>query len=176
MKYTVKTALVAVLFGFGLQALAADPPGVQPTAPGTRPAVTTEPGQMAAAHMMPSKKLVGLNVKNTQGEKLGSIEDLVVAMNDSKVTHAVVSVGGALGIGTKYHPVPFSDLKLHQTGKDEFEFVLNTTKDRLDAAPTIEKDKWEEFSSPEFRTKVDNYYRSSSATVPMTTDRLKETR
>jgi hypothetical protein len=88
----------------------------------------------------------------------------------------VLSVGGALGIGTKYDAVPFGDLKLHQTGKDEFEFVLNITKERLDQAPTIEKDKWEEFSSPEFRTKVDNFYRSTSATAPAPTDRLRETR
>src|SRR5690242_11012748 len=126
MRYAVRTALVAALFAFGLQAIAADPPGTHPTAPaqpGARPMVTADNTMgHAGGHFLASKKIAGANVKNARGDKLGTIEDFVVSTNDGKVTYAAIGVGGALGIGTKYHAVPFSELKPQSTGKDEFEF------------------------------------------------------
>src|SRR5205814_6343097 len=57
MTYSVKTALLAILLGFGLQAIAADPPATHPTSPGARPMATADMGQAGAAHVLPSKKI-----------------------------------------------------------------------------------------------------------------------
>ncbi len=76
-------------------------------------------------------ELRGMSVKDQQGEKLGSIRDLVI---DSKghVPQAVISHGGFLGIGAKSAAVSLSDLKFDAESQS---FVLPWTKEKLDQAP-----------------------------------------
>lgn len=52
-----------------------------------------------------ASRLVGAEVKNEQGERIGEIEDLVVSP-DGKVTMAVIEVGGFLGIGDRRVAIP----------------------------------------------------------------------
>ncbi len=51
--------------------------------------------------------IVGMNVKNTQGEDLGSIKDLVVDPSRARVTYAILSHGGWAGIGDKLFAIPW---------------------------------------------------------------------
>src|SRR5579863_3369860 len=53
-----------------------------------------------------ASKLIGSGVFNDQNQQIGSIDDLIVAP-DAKVTIAVISVGGFLGIGSKLVAVPY---------------------------------------------------------------------
>jgi sporulation protein YlmC with PRC-barrel domain len=52
-----------------------------------------------------ASKLIGREVKNDQGQKLGKIEDLIVSP-DGKVTMAVLEVGGFLEIGERRVAIP----------------------------------------------------------------------
>lgn len=54
-------------------------------------------------------KVVGSVVVNQDGDVVGTIDDLIVTPNE-RVPFAVLSVGGFLGVGTKYVVVPFSDI------------------------------------------------------------------
>jgi len=57
-----------------------------------------------------TSKLVGATVFDSNGDSLGTINDLLT--NDSgKITQAVISTGGVLGIGGKLVAVPFDQLK-----------------------------------------------------------------
>jgi len=77
-----------------------------------------------------SSKLVGAAVKNTAGDSIGKIDDLIVSRND-KVLYAVLSVGGFLGIGSKLVAVPYNSLEV---AKDNL--ILPTgTKEQLKALP-----------------------------------------
>jgi len=70
---------------------------------------------------------------NDSGEKIGDINDLIVAPNKS-VSYAIVGVGGFLGMNEHNVAVPVSRLK-QQMGK----IVLpGATKDALKAAPKFE--------------------------------------
>ncbi|MGE5146794.1 MAG: PRC-barrel domain-containing protein [Candidatus Eiseniibacteriota bacterium] len=79
--------------------------------------------------------IIGKTVKNTKGETLGSVDDLVVSRDD-KVVYAIVSVGGFLGVGDKLVAVRYDQLK--RDGKDTF--VYNATKEDLKARPAFRFD------------------------------------
>lgn len=51
------------------------------------------------------KKLIGATVYNDQHEKVGKIEDMIIAP-DGKLSVAVVEVGGFLGLGTHRIAIP----------------------------------------------------------------------
>jgi hypothetical protein len=54
---------------------------------------------------------VGSNLVNETNETVGTIDDLIVTPNE-RVPFAVLSVGGFLGMGTKYVVVSFSSLQV----------------------------------------------------------------
>lgn len=56
-----------------------------------------------------SSELVGATVYDSNGSRIGTIDDLLVS-SDGTVSNAVLSVGGFLGIGNKLVEVPFKKL------------------------------------------------------------------
>ena len=77
-----------------------------------------------------SSKIVGATVVNEANETVGAIDDLIVTPTE-KVPFAVLSVGGFLGMGTKYVVVPFSALQM----KDKRILLPGATKDALKSLP-----------------------------------------
>ena len=79
------------------------------------------------------KQILGKDVYNEAGEKVGDINDLIVAPSRA-FAYAIVGVGGFLGMGEHNVAVPVSKLK-QQMGK----IVLSgATKEALKAAPKFE--------------------------------------
>ena len=79
------------------------------------------------------KQILGKDVYNDTGDKVGEIDDLIVTPSKS-VSYAIVGVGGFLGVGEHQVAVPVSRFK-QQMGK----IVLRgATKDALKAAPKFE--------------------------------------
>lgn len=70
----------------------------------------TQTETASAAGLWQGSKLIGLNVYNTQNEKIGSIKELMVS-KDGALASAVIAVGGFLGVGERDVAVKFSDLK-----------------------------------------------------------------
>jgi PRC-barrel domain len=77
-----------------------------------------------------TSKVVGSTVVNAANETVGTIDDLIVTPND-KVPFAVLSVGGFLGMGTKFVVVPYSELEVH----DKRMMLRNATKESLLSLP-----------------------------------------
>ena len=77
-----------------------------------------------------TSKVVGSTVVNESNETVGTIDDLIVTPGD-KVPFAVLSVGGFLGIGTKYVVVPYSSLEVHNRKM----VLAGATKESLQALP-----------------------------------------
>ena len=65
----------------------------------------------SASSVISSDKVHGTNVFNPNGEKLGSIESLVLDKLSGKVRYAVMEFGGFLGMGTDVYPLPWETLK-----------------------------------------------------------------
>ncbi|HEX4508106.1 MAG TPA: PRC-barrel domain-containing protein [Alphaproteobacteria bacterium] len=97
--------------------------------------MTTPSGHTSAIR---GKKVIGTTVKDMAGTTIGEVEDVVLDKESSKIMFAVISFGGFLGIGEKYHPIPWSALNYVP---DEDAYMVKYTKDQLEAAPhdTIEE-------------------------------------
>lgn len=80
---------------------------------------------------------VGNDVYNRTGEKLGTIEDVLVGP-DGKMAAAVVNVGRFLGIGERGIALPFSALQVEMRDNSR-RIVIDITKEALQAAPAFEK-------------------------------------
>ena len=79
-----------------------------------------------------AKKVIGTSVKDTSGDDIGSVEDIVLDKQSNTILFAVVGFGGVLGMGEKYHPLPWAVLNYDE---DEDAYVVPYTKDELKAAP-----------------------------------------
>jgi sporulation protein YlmC with PRC-barrel domain len=77
-------------------------------------------------------RVIGTNVKDSTGETLGKIEDIILEKTDNKIMFAVVGFGGVLGLGEKYHPLPWDVLDFDPA---QDAFVVPYTKEQLKAAP-----------------------------------------
>jgi len=113
--------------------------------------------KILAAKTFRASKITGLNVRNMQGEKLGTIDDFVVDVSTGKISYAALSVGGILGLGDKLFAVPYQNLAFDH-GQDEMFFVLDMPKEKLQAAPGFDKSNWPNFADPSWSTKIDQYY------------------
>jgi len=111
----------------------ATPPAEQPgekADPGTRSMSSSSNKELFAS------SLIGASVKDSQGQSVGKIEELVIDPQDSRIKEAVVSVGGFLGIGAKSVAVPWNELK---PAPDGDALVIAMGKEELDKTPSWQK-------------------------------------
>src|ERR1700758_5105 len=121
-RFIASTGLAAVIAaGLGGPAMAQG-------APQTVSLMKVDPQTVATGFR--SSKIVGSSVVNEANETVGSVDDLIVTPNE-KAPYAVLSVGGFLGLGTKYVVVPFGSLHM----QDKKIVLPGATKDALGALP-----------------------------------------
>ncbi len=105
--------------------------------------------------VMAAETLQGDDVINLQGDKLGSIEDIMLDVRSGRVAYAVLSFGGLLGMGDKLFAIPWGALTLDADRKC---FVLDIPKDRLQNAPGFDKDHWPSMADQSWASQVYAYY------------------
>jgi len=118
-------------------------------------------------HTYRATKLVGMSVRNPQGEKLGTVDDLVINMGNGQISYVALGFGGILGLGEKLFAVPFNQLKFEQTSNDTY-FVLNVSKEKLKAAPGFDKSHWPDLADPNWAQEIDKYYQAEHKTTTTT--------
>lgn len=106
-------------------------------------------------NLMGAETLVGNDVFNSASEKLGEVKEIMLDMRSGKVSYAVLSYGGFLGMGEKLFAVPWDALKLDTKNK---RFTLDVQKDRLQDAPGFDKDHWPNMADPAWEKGVRTYY------------------
>jgi sporulation protein YlmC with PRC-barrel domain len=62
-------------------------------------------------HLVSSEDLQGKNVYGLDNNKVGEIDHLMIDTVSGRVTYAVMSFGGFLGLAHSYHPIPWATLK-----------------------------------------------------------------
>ena len=103
---------------------------------------------------MGADTLVGNDVCNQKGEDVGDIKEIMLDMHNGKVSYAVLSFGGFLGMGEKLFAVPWGALTLDTKNK---RFVLNVEKDRLKNAPGFDKDHWPDMADQSWAREIHSY-------------------
>ena len=86
-------------------------------------------------------KLIGTKVQTADGNDVGSIDQLIVSHKDGKITHAVISKGGVLGMGATKLVVKWSDVKLQRDPDHESRVLGVVDLAKIDAAPRYEARK-----------------------------------
>ena len=104
---------------------------------------------------MSASTLSGDKVVNRQNEDLGKIDDFMIDLDSGCVAYAVLSHGGIMGLGDKLFAIPMQALMLDE---DRKEFVLDISKDRLQNAPSFDKDNWPDSADQMFIDRVYDYY------------------
>ena len=95
---------------------------------------------------------------NVAGDKLGTVEDIMIDKISGRAIYAILSFGGFLGMGTKHHPLPWSTLK-YDTIKGGY--VINMDKKQLQDAPNYDGALDFEWT-PDYGRKVDSFYKTTS--------------
>ncbi|PAM97023.1 photosystem reaction center subunit H, partial [Streptomyces sp. Alain-F2R5] len=63
------------------------------------------------ANLIGSDKVEGTAVYGADSQKIGNIERVMIDKTSGKVSYAVLSFGGFLGIGDDHYPLPWQSLK-----------------------------------------------------------------
>lgn len=114
--------------------------------------MTTTSGHTSA---IGAKKVIGTAVEDPTGNKIGKVEDIILDKQSNNIMFAVVGFDGFLGMGEKYHPVPWSMLKYDN---DEDGYVVNITKDQLKKAPADSIEALTRNDGLAFRDSVYSFY------------------
>jgi sporulation protein YlmC with PRC-barrel domain len=126
-----RNTVIAGLMGMMMAVTAVDV--AAQVAGSTTTGVTVEDLKTIALGWSAKKQILGKPVYNDKDEKVGDVDDLIIAP-DSSVSYAIISVGGFLGLGERQVAIPVSRFK-HSEGR----IVLpDATKDALQAMPSFQ--------------------------------------
>jgi sporulation protein YlmC with PRC-barrel domain len=98
-------------------------------------------------------KIIGSDVRDRSGEKIGDIRDIVVD-SSGVIRLAIVSTGGFLGVGDRLHAVPWDLLALGT--KDDR--VLDIDKARLKDTPGFTSRTWPNLGDERWMADNRRYY------------------
>ena len=114
---------------------------------------TSTTGSLIAAD-----KVAGTDVYNRQGENLGEVDTVMIDKTTGRVAYAIMSFGGFLGIGNRYHPLPWSMLQYDHTRGG---YVVDLDKRILENAPSYGDDDRIDWSDQAYGRRVHDHYRVS---------------
>ena len=89
--------------------------------------------------LIASSDVNGTQVFNTEGDRIGSIDHLMIDKKTGKVAYAVMGFGGFLGLGEDQYPIPWNALK-YDTAQEGY--VTGITRAQLEASPKV-GDDWQ---------------------------------
>lgn len=107
------------------------------------------------SRVLSASTLSGDDVYDTKGEKLGSIKEIMLDIENGKVCYVVLSFGGFLSLGEKLFAVPWSALTVDIDNK---RFVMDTDEERLKEAPGFDADNWPNMADTTWEKSVHAYY------------------
>jgi sporulation protein YlmC with PRC-barrel domain len=104
--------------------------------------------------LIASDKVEGTSVYGADGEKIGSVQRILLEKRGGKVAYAVLSFGGFLGIGDDYYPLPWEKLRYDEQLDG---YRIDLTKDQISGAPRYQDLNDETWSRNQDRTIYDYY-------------------
>ena len=107
------------------------------------------------ANLIGSDKVEGTAVYGADGNKIGSIDRVMIDKLSGKVSYAVLSFGGFLGIGDDHYPLPWQSLK-YDTNLGGY--VTGITEAELQNAPKYSNDNSWNWNDPTRTRAVNDYY------------------
>ena len=110
--------------------------------------------KITSGSLIAAERVNGTNVYNMNGDKLGTVDDIMIDKISGKAIYAVMAFGRFLGIGEKQHPLPWSALTYDESKEG---YVVNLDKRQLENTPTFDPDEDFEWT-PDYGRPIDKYY------------------
>ncbi len=116
---------------------------------------SSDPSVRETSSLIASDKVEGTPVYRSNGDKVGTIERVMLEKRGGRIAFAVMTFGGFLGIGEDYYPIPWSLLTYNENLGG---YEVNITDQQLKNAPKFPGDD-EDYNLDRAReTEVFNYY------------------
>ncbi len=107
--------------------------------------------------------LEGREIRNPQGDELGTIEGVLLDNAEGRVPYVMVQFGGFLGFGSRLVAVPWGALMPTQNGRG---YTLNVTEDILRAAPSVKENNFAEVADANWQQSVEAYWSQRAGLQP----------
>ncbi len=104
--------------------------------------------------LIASNKVEGTPVYGREGERLGTIYNFMVDKYSGRVTYAVMSYGGFLGVGQRYYPLPWRILS-YDTREGGYRVDMDYRD--MERAPSFGREDEPRFNR-DYDRRVHNYY------------------
>jgi sporulation protein YlmC with PRC-barrel domain len=105
--------------------------------------------------VLAASTLSGDAVRNSAGEDLGKVDEIMIDIPTGRVAYAVLSFGGFLRMGNKLFAVPWNAMRVDE---DQKCFVLDVDKQTLETAPGFDKDNWPDMADKTWGSDVYRHY------------------
>ncbi|MBR1271592.1 PRC-barrel domain-containing protein [Bradyrhizobium sp. AUGA SZCCT0222] len=102
-----------------------------------------------------SDKVEGTPVYSADRKEIGSIERVMIDKVSGKVSYAVLSFGGFLGIGDDHYPLPWQSLKYDTTLEG---YVTSVAPAKIEGAPKYSNDDNWNWADANRTRSVNEYY------------------
>src|SRR5437868_9953166 len=107
---------------------------------------------------VPASKIVGMKVKDSRGEEVGVVKDVVLDRNTGCMAYTVLSAGGTTSRATgsaKTVAVPWS---VYSVGPDPSAVTVRVDRERIYNAPVFDYARIDEYSTSGWVNNVYSYY------------------
>jgi hypothetical protein len=112
----------------------------------------TEPKHHA---LVASDRVEGTVVRRLSGERIGTIQRLMIDKVSGNVAYAVLRFGGFLGMGEKHLPIPWEKLKFDRATQA---YQVSITEAELAKAPSYAADQDFDWGDRKSEVALHNYY------------------
>jgi heat shock protein HslJ/sporulation protein YlmC with PRC-barrel domain len=135
-------------------------------------AVQSEPdrpdGDVTVGRSVRAGDVLGFEVRNMAGDKIGEVEDIVINMVDAQVLFVTMNYSGGLFKSDKIYPVPVSAFRWDPI-KEELQLDLD--EETLQDAPGFDKG-WPDPANPNYDQEVYKYWLGIFPELPPLADKL----
>jgi len=142
------------------QAVPAQPVSPMVAPPAAAPGMSGEAARPASGELevRRASRVIGADVLDVEGRKVGDIKDVVFDANRGQVAYAVVGFGGVMGLGTRYYAIPWNVLHQPQPARPGDRFVINMTREQMRNAPSFERNQWPDMASEAWHRDIARFY------------------
>jgi hypothetical protein len=105
--------------------------------------------------LIASDRVEGTSVRRSNGERIGHIERLMIDKISGRVSYAILSFGGFLGMGAKLLPLPWARLTYN---RDIEAYQLDISDEELQRAPSFLADKDFDWGDRSQEEELHRYY------------------
>jgi sporulation protein YlmC with PRC-barrel domain len=96
--------------------------------------------QSANYRALRASEVIGKSVRNSQGQDIGKIEDMVIDLNTGQVRHAILSFDPGILSAERLFAVPVNELRM---ATDRDDIVYDVSRERLESA-SFNRSEWNE--------------------------------